>query len=136
MSNPCDRTISHQHADRSWTYIVPRPLNGGTIIGATREENDWNPHVDILTRNKLLLRAAKIHPAIIANGLPPNGGGFTVVSDIVGRRSARHGGPRIEREALCNKTVIHAYGVGYVGYKVSWGAAENVLKLLKNVGKF
>lgn len=135
VANPCDRLITQQHADGSWTYIIPRPLNGGTIIGGTKQENDWNPHVDIPTRELILQRAARVYPPLITNGLPPNAGGFKVISDIVGRRPTRNGGPRIERETLGEKTIIHAYGLGEFGYKLSWGAAKEVLKLVKSVEK-
>jgi D-amino-acid oxidase len=41
ISNPCDRTISHQTADGEATVIIPRPLHGGTLIGGTKEVNNW-----------------------------------------------------------------------------------------------
>ena len=72
-----------------------------------------------------------MYPSIITNGLPPSDGGFTVVSDIVGRRPTRRGGPRIEQEQMGAKTIIHAYGFGGRGYETSWGAAAKVLKLIK-----
>lgn len=130
VSNPCDHIITQHHADGSLTYIVPRPLDGGTIIGTTRQINDPNPNADPATREAMLLRAAQIHGPIITNGLPPDADGFEVVADIVGRRPARDGGPRIEREESDNKIVIHAYGFGGSGYQFSWGVAQEVLKLL------
>jgi glycine/D-amino acid oxidase-like deaminating enzyme len=134
VANPCDRTITRQHADGSWTFIIPRPLNGGTVIGGTKQPNDWNAEVDESTREGILDRASELYPPIITNNLPPNEGGFTVISDIVGRRPTRHGGPRIEKEELGDKTVIHAYGLGGRGFETSWGVAEEVLKLVKNAG--
>ena len=41
VSNECDRTISHHWADGSSTIIIPRPLGGGTVIGGTKEPNNW-----------------------------------------------------------------------------------------------
>lgn len=41
VSNSCDRTISHHWADGSSTVIIPRPLGGGTVIGGTKEPNNW-----------------------------------------------------------------------------------------------
>jgi D-amino-acid oxidase len=133
VSNPCDRTITQQYADGSWTYIIPRPSNGGTILGGTKQKGDWNPHADIDTRRKILSRCAEVFPPIITNGLPPDRGGFNVICDIVGRRPARHGGPRIEREIVGDKKIIHAYGFGGIGFAVSWGVVSKVLDLLDEV---
>ena len=134
VDNPCDRTITRQHADGQWTFIIPRPLGGGTIIGGTKEINNFNIEVDIHTRQSILSRAAQLYPPIITNDLPPTQGGFIVKSDIVGRRPSRHGGPRIERECFGDKIVIHAYGMGGRGYEISWGVAAEVLKLVKDTG--
>lgn len=41
VSNVCDRTISHHWADGSSTVIIPRPLGGGTVVGGTKEPNNW-----------------------------------------------------------------------------------------------
>jgi len=133
VANPCNAIINQQHEDGDWTYIIPRPLNGGTVIGGTKEKNNWNPHVDPSTRVKLLTRAAKMHPAIITNGLPPESGGFEVITDIVGRRPTRHGGIRLELENIDGRDVIHAYGTGSIGYEISWGVAEDVFKIVRNV---
>jgi hypothetical protein len=133
VSNACDRTVNHQHPDGEWTYIIPRPLNGGTIIGGTKEKNDWNPHVDSATRDRLLARAAKIFPEIVTNGQPPSSGGFHVIADIVARRPSRHGGARIQHEVLDGKNVVHAYGVGSMGFEISWGLAREVLKIVNGV---
>lgn len=128
--NPFNKVISQQDVDGSWIYIIPRPLDGGTYIGGTRQENDWNPFVDVPTREKLLERASKVAPQLISNELPPNDGGFKVIGDIVGRRPSRHGGVRIEAEKAGNVKIVHAYGVGHLGYELSWGVANEVLKLV------
>lgn len=58
-------------------------------------------------------------------------GSVRVLQDIVGRRPARHGGARLEREEVApGKTVVHAYGLGGRGYELSWGVAETVASLV------
>lgn len=131
VSNPCDKTITRQHADGTWTFLIPRPLNGGTIVGGTKEPNDYNPYVDDKARDTVLEKAAQLDPSIIKNGLPPSKGGFNVIQDIVGRRPSRRGGPRVEAEFLGDKTIVHAYGVGGMGFETSWGVATDVLRLVK-----
>jgi len=132
VSNPSDCTITQQHADGTWTYIIPRPSHGGTIIGGTKDVGDWNPRAEVVTRERILKRAAMMYPPIITNGLPPNEGGFEVISDIVGRRPTRRGGPRIEKESISDKIVVHAYGVGGSGFEMSWGVAAEVHKLVSS----
>jgi D-amino-acid oxidase len=128
-SNSCDKVITYHHDDGTSTYLIPRPFNRGTIIGGTREDNNWDPHVSTPVRDSLLRQAAQVYPALVKNGLPPDRGGIHVISDNLGRRPSRRGGPRIERELTANGVVIHAYGFGEFGYKASWGAATEVLRL-------
>ena len=101
------------------------------MVGGTKQPNDYNPYVDEKTRETILEKAAKMYPPIITNGLPPNGGGFQVISDIVGRRPSRNGGPRVEAEVLDGKTIIHAYGLGGSGIEMSWGVAVEAVRLVE-----
>lgn len=41
ISNPCTETISYQTADGEAVVIIPRPMHGGTLIGGTKEVNNW-----------------------------------------------------------------------------------------------
>jgi D-amino-acid oxidase len=41
VSNPCDETVSYQTADGEAVVVIPRPLDGGTLIGGTKEVNNW-----------------------------------------------------------------------------------------------
>ena len=41
VSNPCSETVSYQTADGEAVVIIPRPLGGGTLIGGTKEVNNW-----------------------------------------------------------------------------------------------
>ncbi|PGH29747.1 hypothetical protein GX50_07501 [[Emmonsia] crescens] len=125
VSNPCDKTITRQNADGTWSFLIPRPLNGGTIVGGTKEPNDWNPEPSLAVRDQLLKNAAKLYPAILNKE-----GKFDVIRDIVGRRPAREGGMRLQLETLAsNRKVAHAYGAAGRGVELSWGIAEEVLKM-------
>lgn len=42
VSNQCDKTVSHRWSDGSSTVIIPRPLGGGTVVGGTKEPNNWS----------------------------------------------------------------------------------------------
>jgi glycine/D-amino acid oxidase-like deaminating enzyme len=55
-----------------------------------------------------------------------------VVRTVAGIRPYRRGGPRVEREDLAGKTVVHNYGHGGAGYTLSWGSASAVADLLRD----
>ncbi|KAI2463225.1 FAD dependent oxidoreductase [Annulohypoxylon bovei var. microspora] len=126
VANPCPTTITRQNADGSWTFCVPRNFDGGTIIGGTKEPNNWDPNPSLEVRETLLQKFAATYPQILGRD-----GKFTVIKDIVGRRPTRKGGMRLEKETVGeNKTIIHAYGLGGRGYELSWGVADGVAQLL------
>ncbi|GAD93155.1 hypothetical protein PVAR5_1761 [Paecilomyces variotii No. 5] len=128
VRNPCSVTLTRQQADGSWSFCIPRPLDGGTVIGGTKQPHNWDPNPSPETRAQLLANASKWFPFS-----PESGGKFDVIRDIVGRRPAREGGMRIEVERVgkgSNRTVVHAYGAGGRGYELSWGVAEDVTQLM------
>ncbi|KAI1392659.1 FAD dependent oxidoreductase [Hypoxylon trugodes] len=126
VANSCPVTVTRQNADGSWTFCVPRNFDGGTIIGGTKEPNNWDPNPSLEVRETLLRKFAATYPQILGRE-----GKFTVIRDIVGRRPTRKGGMRLEKEtAEGGKQIIHAYGLGGRGYELSWGVAEGVARLL------
>ncbi len=46
-----------------------------------------------------------------------------IIKETVGLRPFREGGPRIEKQELGNKTIVHNYGHGGSGWSLSWGTA-------------
>lgn len=128
MSNAATRTVTRQNADGTWAFVIPRPAYGGTIIGGTKEERDYESSPRPETRRKLLEVAAKSFPELLDDE-----GKFNFIRDIVGRRPSRKGGMRLETEDFKGgRFVIHAYGAGGRGVELSWGVAEEVLDLLKS----
>ncbi|ETN38616.1 uncharacterized protein HMPREF1541_06653 [Cyphellophora europaea CBS 101466] len=128
VSNPCDRTITQFNPDGSWSFIIPRPLDGGTVIGGTRQPDDWTEKPSLESRARILSLAAKMYPSILNSD-----GKFEVIRDIVGRRPARRGGLRLETDILKGpfrgKRIIHAYGAEGHGFVISWGVAAEVVKM-------
>lgn len=123
-------TITRQNEDGSWSFCIPRPLDGGTVIGGTKEPHNWDPNPSMETRARLLANATKWFPF-----KPESGGQFDVVRDIVGRRPAREGGMRIEVEELGDgKRVVHAYGAGGRGFELSRGVAEDTAAVMLEKG--
>lgn len=58
-----------------------------------------------------------------------------VVRYVAGVRPFRRGGPRIERQDLAGKLVVHNYGHGGAGYTLSWGSASVAVELLRGLAR-
>ena len=125
VANTCAATVTRQNADGTWTFCVPRGFSGGSVIGGTKEPNNYDEEPSTTIREHLLANLAATYPSILANGP------LTVLRDIVGRRPTRHGGIRLERENNDTVPLIHAYGLGGRGYELSWGVAGRVIEMLK-----
>lgn len=128
VANSCDATVTRQNADGSWVFCVPRNFEGGTVVGGTKEPDNWDARPSEDVRRRLLASFAATYPGILNGGEDE----FRVVRDIVGRRPTRHGGTRLELEDRIPKPVVHAYGLGGRGYELSWGVAEEVAALVKS----
>ena len=120
-----DKTVTRQCADGSWSFLIPRPCGGGTIVGGTKEISDHEMTARSETRAVLLQQASRLFPDFVDRAEK-----FEVGQDNVGRRPWREGGMRIGVENLPDgKTVIHGYGAGGRGYELSWGAAAKIVDL-------
>jgi glycine/D-amino acid oxidase-like deaminating enzyme len=60
----------------------------------------------------------------------PNLSDDQVVRFVAGIRPFRRGGPRLEREKVGDKIVVHNYGHGGAGFTLSWGSATLAAELL------
>ncbi|OOQ84040.1 FAD dependent oxidoreductase superfamily [Penicillium brasilianum] len=129
VSNQCDKTISHHWADGSSTVVIPRPLGGGTVIGGTKEPNNWSEDISDTATETILTRVAGICPELIdrENPVTENTQGFDIRQVYIARRPMRRGGLRLEKENM-NQGIplIHCYGAGASGFKISWGVARQV----------
>ena len=124
VANECKVTVTRQNADGSWTFCVPRGFEGGTVIGGTKEVDDWSTEPSVEVRERLLGSFRGTYPAILGDS-----GKYSVLCDIVGRRPTRKGGPRIEGEIVQGGGfIMHAYGLGGRGFELSWGVGEEVVK--------
>ncbi|KAI0145518.1 FAD dependent oxidoreductase [Xylariaceae sp. FL1272] len=137
IENPV-ATVTRQNKDGSWNFIIPRAFDGGTIVGGTKEPNDWRTEPSLDVRTTLLSALPLLDPETARR---TEGGGVGVIKDIVGRRPTREGGVRLEVESVRVEygavrggarvqPVVHAYGAGGRGYEISWGVAEDVGKLV------
>lgn len=111
----------------STSYCIVRPGSGTTILGGTKDKGNWSPEPDPKVTETILERCAWMAPEL----LTATDGGFEVLSVQCGLRPGRTGGPRVERETVGAREVIHAYGHAGGGYQNSVGSARAVLKLVE-----
>ncbi|KAK5163150.1 uncharacterized protein LTR77_010934 [Saxophila tyrrhenica] len=111
---------------REYTYVIPRIAAPDTaIIGGIEQPGDLTTTVDQELRKDILRRTNEMTGGALRNvDLVRD-----VVRDVVGFRPGRASGFRIEREGK----VVHAYGFGGTGYRYSYGAAEEVMRLVEVV---
>ncbi|KAG5944991.1 hypothetical protein E4U53_006779 [Claviceps sorghi] len=128
-------TVTRQHADGTWSFLIPRFFGGGTVVGGTKEPGDMRSTPCPDTRTQLLTKGLQLQPLAHARAAEPPAGTIKtiedvgVLSDLVGRRPTRRGGMRLEMERRGSLVVIHAYGAGGRGYEMSWGVAEEVVDM-------
>ncbi len=131
VKNPYHRTLTRQYADGRWATLIPRPLDGGTIVGVSKEIDDEEEKPRPETRRLLLEQSVECFPGFVKRVED-----FDVIMDNVGRRPFREGGLRIEVEHVDGnrKRIVHGYGAGGRGYELSWGAAEKIVELVDQRG--
>ncbi|GEQ72347.1 hypothetical protein JCM33374_g6034 [Metschnikowia sp. JCM 33374] len=123
-------TITHQSKDGLWTFYIPRPLNGGIILGGTKQPHDTFEGERIEETEILKLNGARLFPELMKT----NEAGekyFDVVRVNVGFRPARKGGVKIAESHIDGHRVIDGYGCGGSGYEFSWGVARSIVDLLE-----
>ncbi|KAJ4365471.1 hypothetical protein N0V95_000406 [Ascochyta clinopodiicola] len=118
---------SPKRIDPTTTYVFPRTLGGGVILGGSRQDNDWSNEWDSELEAQILQRSCALAPEL---GKPED---LQIISRNIGLRPSRKGGPRIEieKEKKWSVPVVHAYGHSGAGYQASWGTAERVLELVQ-----
>jgi len=113
--------------DEALAYVVPR-LNT-TVLGSTKQQNNWNLHPDDNDTKDILENVKALRPAYVD---------VEILQVKVGLRPTR---PTIRLEPQWymdgKKLVIHNYGHGGSGFTVCWGCAAEVFDLIgKHAGKF
>lgn len=109
-----------------YTYCIPRPGAACTILGGTKQSGNWSKDVDPSTTKAILER----NSCLASELLTGSDGGFEVISVQCGLRPGREGGPRIEKELVSGRRVVHAYGHASGGYQNSIGSARQVVQLV------
>ncbi len=103
------------------TYVIPRRKE--IVVGGTACEGNWDREPDDETARRLLARAVALEPRLR---------GARVLGSRVGLRPARPT-VRLEAERRDGRSVVHCYGHGGAGITLSWGCADEVCALVRNL---
>jgi D-amino-acid oxidase len=117
VANPGLETSVRAEGDPG-TYVHPRSRD--VVLGGTFQEDDWNTTPDPATRDAILARCRALVPELAD---------APVLGERVGLRPVRRGGPRIEAQRVAGGTIVHAYGHGGAGMTLSWGCADEIVRL-------
>lgn len=134
LRKPYHKTVTRQCTDGTWSFLIPRPLDGGTVIGGTKQIGDTHGAARPEERKKLLENARRYFPEFLRDAENGEETESEIVCDNVGFRPGRTGGVRVEREdvKVGNEVVsiVHGYGAGGRGYEISWGVAGDLCELV------
>jgi D-amino-acid oxidase len=119
VRNPgLNRFVLDEDNPEGVTYIVPRSED--CILGGTAEVDEWNLEPNPETAQGILDRCTKLEPQLED---------AEILEHKVGLRPGRPA-IRLELEAgPANVPIIHNYGHGGSGITLSWGCAEETLRL-------
>jgi D-amino-acid oxidase len=119
VRNPgIERFVLDEENPEGVTYIVPR--SGDCILGGTAEEGDWDLEPDPETAAAILRRCRRLEPRLRD---------AEVLEHRVGLRPGR---PEIRLELEDGPIPrIHNYGHGGSGITLSWGCAEETVRIVR-----
>ena len=109
VAGEAEKVIFVENEDPMKTaYVIPRIGEGSTVLGGTKNANDWDPKIDE-DISKGILETCRDYVPELCTG--PNGE-LEVISYQKGRRPVRKGGPRICMEEMVqgSKFIVHSYG--------------------------
>ena len=102
----------------AYAYVMPHGRE--VVIGGTRHPGEWDRTPDDAVTEHLLAKAGRLEPSLV---------GATVVDVKVGLRPGRPS-VRLEHEPVPGTPgIIHNYGHAGNGWSLSWGCADQVVRL-------
>lgn len=124
-------TVTHRLSNEAFSFVIPRPCDGGVIVGGTRQPGNMASTPSLDDTENPVKHAVERFPELLVykEGIPT----LDIVKVNVGFRPMRKGGVRLEKEIVGKATIIHCYGFGSSGFEMSWGAAKHVSNIIDMV---
>ena len=117
-SRPIERVTMVDGGPLGYCYVMPH--GNESVLGGTRRPGVWDRTASEEVTADILARTARLEPALAS---------AEVVGVKVGLRPGR-ARVRLEHEAVPGTAgIIHNYGHGGNGWSLSWGCAEDVVRL-------
>ena len=102
------------------TYTIPR--RDFTVLGGTAQKGDWDTSIRQKDTEYILSKCEALWPELDRT---------KIIGQAVGLRPSRYE-VRLDLERINSRTIINNYGHGGAGVTLSWGCADEVVRLLKN----
>lgn len=102
----------------SLIYTIPR--RDVTVLGGTAQRGDWDENIRDEDTELILRKCETLWPELDRS---------MIVGVSVGLRPSRKE-VRLEAEVISGRRVIHNYGHGGAGVTLSWGCADEVVRML------
>ena len=102
-------------------YVIPRSTD--TLLGGQARPDDWATEPDPAIAAEIVERCSRLVPEVRQ---------ARVLEHLVGLRPGRSS-VRVEAEETPSGLLVHNYGHGGAGVTLSWGCAEEVVRLVSGV---
>jgi D-amino-acid oxidase len=122
VTNP-GLTVSVRDEDHPDGLLYVHPRSADVVLGGTFEPGRHDPVPAESTGRAIVERCTRLVPELL---------GTRMLGQSVGLRPARHGGARVEAE---DGWLVHNYGHGGAGMTLSWGCADDVVRLVLALGR-
>ena len=101
------------------TYTIPR--RDCTVLGGTAQSDDWSLELRDSDREYILSKCEAVWPELDRS---------KIIGESVGLRPSRSE-VRLEAQKTIDALIIHNYGHGGAGVTLSWGCADEVLRIIQ-----
>jgi len=102
------------------SYVMQRPGRGGTSLEGCYQKGNWDSQPDPNLAVRIMQRAVHLCPELTdGEGIEH----LDVIRHCGGSRPVWNGGPRIKRERVYGKWIVHKCGHGGAGYQAHHGLA-------------